>query len=159
MSFYSSQNLSRQGPLRLLWTAAHLERQLKRQQVRALLHICWCAMCWPWCGRQHTWSGSSSASRCGCLATCLFMYELLAVVRQRCVYGFVCALLCTCVSVVLLGSCSLERPALILPDILPSASRCVLLLHMCFFASCLSWCVLAAGAFRGRRALMCFDML
>ena len=34
MSFYSSQNLSRQGPLRLLWTAAHLERQLKRQQVR-----------------------------------------------------------------------------------------------------------------------------
>jgi hypothetical protein len=37
MSFYSSQNLSRQGPLRLLWTAAHLERQLKRQQV----HLDW----------------------------------------------------------------------------------------------------------------------
>jgi hypothetical protein len=38
MSFYSSQNLSRQGPLRLLWTAAHLERQLKRQQVRLFVY-------------------------------------------------------------------------------------------------------------------------
>ncbi|KAF8066426.1 SYN4 [Scenedesmus sp. PABB004] len=35
MSFYSTQNLSRQGPLRLLWTAAHLERQLKRPAVEA----------------------------------------------------------------------------------------------------------------------------
>lgn len=33
MVLYSSQLISRQGPLRVIWVAAHLERQLKRQQV------------------------------------------------------------------------------------------------------------------------------
>lgn len=33
MVLYSTQLLSKQGPLRTVWVAAHLERQLKRQQV------------------------------------------------------------------------------------------------------------------------------
>jgi cohesin complex subunit SCC1 len=33
--FYSNQILARKGPLGLVWLAAHLDRQLKRQQVNA----------------------------------------------------------------------------------------------------------------------------
>lgn len=31
--FYSNQILARKGPLGLVWIAAHLDRQLKRQQI------------------------------------------------------------------------------------------------------------------------------
>ena len=33
--FYSNQILARKGPLGLVWIAAHLDRQLKRQQINS----------------------------------------------------------------------------------------------------------------------------
>lgn len=33
--FYSIQVLQRKGPLGIIWVAAHMDKQLKRSQVRA----------------------------------------------------------------------------------------------------------------------------
>ena len=50
--FYSTQILARKGPLAIVWIAAHMDRQLKRNQVRrehgtrALLHIADAHLAW-----------------------------------------------------------------------------------------------------------------
>ncbi len=40
--FYSTQVLTRKGPLRIVWLAAHLDGRLKRNKVRAARTRCLC---------------------------------------------------------------------------------------------------------------------